>query len=74
MTDQTPTPPKPGQQLRGTARTTTAQTAADLYAQGCTIRSVAIQIGRSYGATRALLLEAGVRLRTRGGGIQRAGR
>ncbi|WP_108990404.1 helix-turn-helix domain-containing protein [Streptomyces coelicoflavus] len=72
MNDQTPTPPKPGQQLRGTARTTTAQTAADLYAQGCTIRSIGQQIGRSYGATRALLLEAGVRLRARGGGIRKA--
>ncbi|MFJ6073654.1 helix-turn-helix domain-containing protein [Streptomyces sp. NPDC093065] len=71
MTDQTPALPKPGQQLRGTARTTTAQQAADLYVQGCTIRSVAIQIGRSYGATRALLLEAGVQLRTRGGGIRK---
>ncbi|MFD4257763.1 helix-turn-helix domain-containing protein [Streptomyces sp. NPDC058534] len=72
MNDQTPALPKPGQQLRGTARTTTALTAADLYAQGCTIRSVAIQIGRSYGATRVLLLEAGVQLRARGGGIRKA--
>lgn len=38
--------------LRGTTRTETARRAADLYGQGC---------------TRALLLEAGVRLRGRGG-------
>lgn len=57
----------PGTQLRGTARTTAAQQAADLYAAGCTIRSVAEQLGRSYGCTRALLLEAGVRLRPKGG-------
>lgn len=58
--------------LTGNARQTTAQKAADLYAQGCTIRSVARQIGRSYGGTRALLLEAGVTLRARGGSIRKA--
>jgi hypothetical protein len=56
-----------GRHLRGTTRAETARQAADLYGQGCTIRSVAAQIGRSYGCTRALLLEAGVRLRDRGG-------
>lgn len=58
--------------LRGTTRTETARQAADLYGQGCTIRSVAAQIGRSYGCTRALLLEAGVRLRERGGRLRKA--
>ncbi|MBD9723492.1 helix-turn-helix domain-containing protein [Streptomyces caniscabiei] len=58
--------------LTGNARQTTAQQAADLYAQGCTIRSVARQIGRSYGGTRVLLLEAGVRLRGRGGNTRKA--
>lgn len=57
----------PGTQLRGNTRTTAARHAADLYTQGCTIRSVARQLGRSYGCTRALLLEAGVRLRPKGG-------
>ncbi len=56
-----------GTVLTGNARQTTAQKAADLYGQGCTIRSVAHQIGRSYGGTRVLLLEAGVQLRGRGG-------
>lgn len=61
-----------GKQLRGTTRAETARRAADLYGQGCTIRSVAAQIGRSYGCTRALLLEAGVRLRERGGRLWKA--
>jgi hypothetical protein len=60
-----------GRVLAGDARQTTAQKAADLYAQGCTIRSVARQIGRSYGGTRVLLLEAGVQLRGRGGSVGR---
>lgn len=58
--------------LKGDARTTTARRAAELYVQGCTIKSVARQIGRSYGGTRDLLLEAGVQLRARGGGIRKA--
>ena len=53
--------------LRGEARAETAARAAGLYVQGCTIASVAAQIGRSYGSTRELLLEAKVRLRPRGG-------
>jgi len=71
-TSTPPDAPVKGQQLRGTDRTETAQRAADLYAQGCTIRSVAAQIGRSYSGTRALLLEAGVRLRDRGGRLRKA--
>jgi fatty acid-binding protein DegV len=59
--------------LKGTERTAAAQKAAELYAQGCTIRSVAQQLGRSYGATRALLIEAKVQLRERGGRIRKAG-
>jgi hypothetical protein len=55
-----------GTVLTGDARQTTAQRAADLYGQGCTIRSVARQVGRSYGGARVLLLEAGVTLRGRG--------
>lgn len=58
---------RPGAQLRGNARAKAATQAAELYMQGCTIRSVANQLGRSYGCTRVLLLEAGVRLRPKGG-------
>jgi len=53
--------------LRGEARAETAARAAGLYLQGCTIQSVADQIGRSYGSARELLLEAKVKLRPRGG-------
>jgi len=63
---------RPGAQLRGLDRAAAAKQAAKLYTQGCTIRSVARQLGRSYGSTRVLLLEAGVQLRDRGGRIRRA--
>lgn len=58
--------------LKGDDRTTTRTNAAELYLAGCTIRSVAKQIDRSYGNTRVLLLEAGVKLRSKGGGIRKA--
>ena len=58
--------------LKGTERAAAAQKAAELYAQGCTIRSVATQLGMSYGGTRALLIEAKVRLRAPGGRIPKA--
>jgi hypothetical protein len=56
-----------GAPIRGQARTRLRTQAAQLYMQGCTITSTARQIGRSYGTTRTLLLEAGVRIRPRGG-------
>lgn len=52
---------------RGEARIRLRETAARLYIEGCTIASTARQISRSYGCTRTLLLEAGVRLRRPGG-------
>lgn len=58
----------PGRKLVGADREAAGTRAAELYAAGCTIRSVAAQLGRSYGGTRMLLLDAGVTLRTRGGG------
>ena len=63
----------PGAQLRGDARDKAAQQAAELYAAGCTIRSIAVQFGRSYGCTRMLLIDAGVTLRDRGGRLRKAG-
>lgn len=63
---------RPGIVLTGDARTTARDKAAHLYAQGCTIRSIAIQLGRSYGATHALLHEAGVTMRPRGGNVRKA--
>ncbi|MET9138859.1 helix-turn-helix domain-containing protein [Streptomyces parvulus] len=53
--------------LKGTDREKAKARAVELYATGCSIRTVAIDIERSYGFARTLLLEAGVRLRTRGG-------
>jgi hypothetical protein len=64
---------KPGVWLIGDARKNARDKAARLYDAGATIRSVAAQLGRSYGGTRVLLLEAGVTLRARGGGIRKAG-
>ena len=64
---------KPGTQLTGQDRETARQQAADLYGQGATIRSISVALGRSYGGTRVLLLEAGVTLRARGGGLRKAG-
>lgn len=63
----------PGAQLTGQARTEARDKAAALYRRGATIRYVAAELGRSYGGTRVLLLEAGVTLRARGGGIRKAG-
>jgi Helix-turn-helix domain len=54
--------------LIGPFRTAAAEDLAELYMAGATIRSLAERTGRSYGGTRALLLEAGITLRTRGGG------
>lgn len=59
--------------LKGPERDRAAAEAADLYAQGATIRSIAQQLGRSYGGTRALLLDAKVQLRGRGGHLRKAG-
>lgn len=59
--------PTQGSVLRGARREEVALRAAELYSQGCTIESTGCQIGRSYGATRTLLLEAGIKLRPRGG-------
>jgi hypothetical protein len=56
-----------GRPTTGEARIRLRERAAQLYVDGCTIQSTARQIGRSYGCTRTLLLEAGVRLRKPGG-------
>ncbi|UOB09128.1 helix-turn-helix domain-containing protein [Streptomyces sp. HP-A2021] len=56
-----------GRPITGSTRIRTRQRAAQLYMEGCTITSVARQIGYSYGTARTLILEAGVRIRRRGG-------
>lgn len=57
-----------GKPTTGDARIRLRETAAGHYLAGCTIKSTARQIGRSYGCTRTLLLEAGVRMRKPGRG------
>ncbi|MFF8997099.1 helix-turn-helix domain-containing protein [Streptomyces achromogenes] len=59
-----------GRPIVGAARIRIRGQAANLYMEGCTIQSVARQIGYSYGTTRTLLLEAGVRIRARGGWVR----
>lgn len=56
-----------GRPTTGEARIRLREHAARLYINGGSIPAVARQIGRSYGCTRTLLLEAGVRLRKPGG-------
>ena len=56
-----------GRPTTGEARIRLREQAAGLYLAGCTIQSTARQINRSYGTARTLLIEAGVRLRARGG-------
>jgi helix-turn-helix protein len=53
--------------LTGTERAVVAEDFADLYRAGSSIRSIGRQTRRSYGCVRALLLDAGVTLRPRGG-------
>ncbi|WP_200309147.1 helix-turn-helix domain-containing protein [Streptomyces adelaidensis] len=58
--------------LTGDARDKVRQRAAQHYAAGLSIRAISRALGRSYGGTRVLLLEAGVTLRGRGGAIRKA--
>ncbi|WP_033307381.1 helix-turn-helix domain-containing protein [Streptomyces iakyrus] len=55
-----------GRPITGETRYRARRRAAQLYMEGCTITSVARQIGYSYGTARTLILEAGVRLRRSG--------
>ncbi|MFF7130344.1 helix-turn-helix domain-containing protein [Streptomyces sp. NPDC008240] len=55
----------------GNARIALRQHAAQLYLDGCTIRSVARQIERPYTTTYELLAEAGIRFRPRGGNTRK---
>jgi hypothetical protein len=58
--------------LTGNARAIARQEAARRYDAGASIQAVADHLGRSYGGTRVLLLEAGVQLRARGGNVRKA--
>jgi len=59
--------------LTGRARTAAAADCRELYEQGCTVRSVADRIGRSYGVAHKLLVEAGTTFRARNGKPRKAG-
>ncbi|MEU5595699.1 helix-turn-helix domain-containing protein [Streptomyces sp. NPDC020298] len=53
--------------LTGDDRKAYAEDLAELYHAGASIRGIAARTGRSYGNVRQLLLDAGVKLRARGG-------
>jgi transposase len=52
--------------LTGDQREAARQEMATQYAAGLSIRAIAEQAGRSYGAVRQCLIEAGVEMRPRG--------
>ncbi|MGJ5831374.1 helix-turn-helix domain-containing protein [Streptomyces ossamyceticus] len=58
--------------LTGDARQQARDKAARLYESGMTVDAVAKAIGRSHGGTLALLHEAGVTMRKRGGNVRKA--
>ncbi len=53
--------------LTGDQRRAVAQVLAERYREGASIRSLAVETGRSYGLVQRLLAEAGVEFRPRGG-------
>ena len=55
------------ERLKGEERRRVAASLAGEYAAGASIRALAADADLSYGKTRALLLEAGMKLRARGG-------
>jgi hypothetical protein len=58
--------------LTGDARQQARDKAAELYRSGMTLDAVAAVIGRSHGGTLALLHEASVPMRPRGGNTRKA--
>lgn len=62
----------PGITLRGEARDKVRQRAAQHYAAGLSIRAISRALGRSYGGTHVLLVEADVTFRPRGGSRKKA--
>ena len=59
-----------GRRFSAEERAELTSVAVSLYAVGANIRTVATDIGVSYGTARELLLSAGVGLRARGGSYQ----
>ncbi|GAA3199401.1 helix-turn-helix domain-containing protein [Actinocorallia longicatena] len=58
---------KKGERLTGDRRDQLAKDLAAKYASGQSIRQLAAETGRSYGAVHRLLVDHGVNLRSRGG-------
>jgi Helix-turn-helix domain len=56
-----------GRRLTGDARIELARDLKTAYDNGASVRQLAAQAGRSYGAVHALLVQAGTELRARGG-------
>jgi hypothetical protein len=56
-----------GSRITGGSRSDLAGTLVERYGRGESIRSIADDIGRSYGFVHGLLVESGVAMRSRGG-------
>ncbi len=52
--------------ISGGERAAARAAAAQRYAEGATVRTIAAELGRSYGFVHRLLQESGVELRSRG--------
>ena len=71
MDQQKPLPQfAPGKRVLGDAREDASRKLADAYEDGNSIRDIAEAVNRSYAWVHGLLLEAGVRLRPRGGDMR----
>lgn len=61
-----------GSRITGDGRTSLAQALVERYKRGESIRSMAQDIGRSYGFVHGVLAESGVQMRSRGGATRGA--
>jgi hypothetical protein len=61
-----------GSRITGDGRKNLAQTLVERYQRGESIRSMAEDIGRSYGFVHGVLAESGVQMRSRGGATRGA--
>ena len=61
-----------GSRITGDGRSDLAGSLAERYRRGESIRSMAEDIGRSYGFVHGVLVEAGAQMRTRGGATRGA--
>jgi hypothetical protein len=61
-----------GSRITGEGRTDLAGSLVDRYGKGESIRSIADDIGRSYGFVHGILVESGVAMRSRGGATRGA--